>query len=151
MALPSPSSTLLKADYNPIPLHLPLTFHTSSIPIVPLSMVAIQNLEVILKNPLNHAEFLLVKHTCPNRFGEEEYDSFMGSELWDLPSTRLNLWEEESESQIIVVAKGYKEGERVGFALKEQNVAQFKAVTTPNSNSNAALLICWEIRWTILI
>ncbi|KAG2709391.1 hypothetical protein I3760_05G236200 [Carya illinoinensis] len=66
-------------------------------------MAAIHNLAVILKNPLNHAEFLLVKQTRPNRFGDEEYDSFVDSELWDLPSTRLNLLEGESESQIVVV------------------------------------------------
>ncbi|XP_041011181.1 uncharacterized protein LOC121254983 isoform X1 [Juglans microcarpa x Juglans regia] len=66
-------------------------------------MAAIHNLAVILKNPLNDAEFLLVKQTRPNRFGDEEYDSFVDSELWDLPSTRLNLLEGESESQIVVV------------------------------------------------
>ncbi|XP_062145545.1 uncharacterized protein LOC133852913 isoform X1 [Alnus glutinosa] len=65
-------------------------------------MAAIHNLAVILKNPQNDAEFLLVKQTRPPRFGDDEYDSYVDSDLWDLPSTQLNLLEAESESQIVV-------------------------------------------------
>jgi hypothetical protein len=65
-------------------------------------MAAIHNLAVILKNPQNGAEFLLVKQTRPPRFGDDEYDSYVDSDLWDLPSTQLNLLEAESESQIVV-------------------------------------------------
>ncbi|PON59016.1 Metallo-beta-lactamase [Trema orientale] len=64
--------------------------------------MATYNLAVILRNPLNDAEFLLVKQTRPPKFGEEEYDSFVDSDLWDLPRTQLNLLEGEPESRIDV-------------------------------------------------
>ncbi|XP_065635411.1 uncharacterized protein LOC111997893 isoform X5 [Quercus suber] len=66
---------------------------------------AIHNLAVILKNhpqPQNDAEFLLVKQTRPPKFDEEEYDSYVDSDLWDLPSTQLNLLGGNSESPIVV-------------------------------------------------
>lgn len=59
--------------------------------------MATNNLAVILQNPANDAEFLLLKQTPPPKFGEEEYDSYVDSDLWDLPSTRLNLLEGETE------------------------------------------------------
>lgn len=59
-------------------------------------------LAVILENPLNEAEFLLVKQTRPPKFDDEEYDSFVDSDLWDLPSAQLNLLEGQSQSSIAV-------------------------------------------------
>ncbi|KAF3431897.1 hypothetical protein FNV43_RR26633 [Rhamnella rubrinervis] len=52
--------------------------------------MAIHNLCLILKNPQNDAEFLLLKQTRPPKFGDDEYDSYVDSDLWDLPSTQLN-------------------------------------------------------------
>ncbi|XP_075635609.1 uncharacterized protein LOC142607849 isoform X1 [Castanea sativa] len=66
---------------------------------------AIHNLAVILKNhpqPQNDAEFLLVKQTRPPKFNDEEYDSYVDSDIWDLPSTQLNLLDGNSESPIVV-------------------------------------------------
>lgn len=59
---------------------------------------------MILTNPQsqNDVEFLLVKQTRPPKFLNEEYDSYVDSDLWDLPSTQLNLLEVESGSQILV-------------------------------------------------
>ncbi|KAJ7943134.1 Metallo-beta-lactamase superfamily protein [Quillaja saponaria] len=59
-------------------------------------------LAVILKNPSNDSEFLLVKEKRPPKFEDEEYDSYVDSDLWDLPSTQLNLLEGESKSQVVV-------------------------------------------------
>ncbi|KAK9934714.1 hypothetical protein M0R45_021848 [Rubus argutus] len=59
-------------------------------------------LAVILENPLNDAEFLLVKQTRPPKFDDEEYDSFVDSDLWDLPSAQLNLLEGQSQPSIAV-------------------------------------------------
>ncbi|BBG94488.1 Metallo-hydrolase/oxidoreductase superfamily protein [Prunus dulcis] len=55
-----------------------------------------------MANPLNDAEFLLVKQTRPPKFNDEEYDSYVDSDLWDLPSTQLNLLEVKSEPSIAV-------------------------------------------------
>ncbi|KAL4282338.1 hypothetical protein GQ457_03G007230 [Hibiscus cannabinus] len=64
--------------------------------------MATHNLAVILKTPLNDAEFLLLKQTPPPKFGEEQYDSYVDSDLWDLPSTRLNLQNDHSHSAIVI-------------------------------------------------
>ena len=64
--------------------------------------MATYNLAVILQNTQNDAEFLLVKQKRPPKFGDEEYDSFADSDLWDLPSTRLNPLEGESEPPVSV-------------------------------------------------
>lgn len=68
------------------------------------SAIPIHNLAVILTNPQsqNDVEFLLVKQTRPPKFLNEEYDSYLDSDLWDLPSTQLNLLEVESGSQILM-------------------------------------------------
>ncbi|XP_038719846.1 uncharacterized protein LOC120012485 isoform X2 [Tripterygium wilfordii] len=66
--------------------------------------MAAHNLAVILKNPQNDTEFLLTEQTPPAKFGEEEYDSYVDSDLWDLPSTQLNSLEAESESGIVFEA-----------------------------------------------
>lgn len=63
-------------------------------------MAAVHKLALILKNPQDEAEFLLVRQTRPPAFGDEEYDSYVDSDLWDLPSTHLNLLEGDSECQI---------------------------------------------------
>ncbi|KAF6165666.1 hypothetical protein GIB67_012563 [Kingdonia uniflora] len=55
-------------------------------------------LAVILKSTHHNFDFLLVKQTPPSKLGEEEYDSYVDSNLWDLPSTTLNPIEVEQES-----------------------------------------------------
>ena len=64
--------------------------------------MAIHKLAVIIKHPSNEDEFLLVKESRPPKFGEEEYDSYFDSDLWDLPSTELNLLERESQCRVTV-------------------------------------------------
>ena len=64
--------------------------------------MAIHKLAAIIKNPLNEDEFLLVKESPPPKFGEEEYDSYFDSDLWDLPSTQLNLLQGESQCGVSV-------------------------------------------------
>ncbi|XP_061976553.1 uncharacterized protein LOC133697794 isoform X1 [Populus nigra] len=65
--------------------------------------MATYNLALILGNPLNDAEFLLAKQTPPPKFGIEEYDSFVDSDLWDLPSKKLDLVEGELEPGSLVI------------------------------------------------
>ncbi|KAI3946446.1 hypothetical protein MKX01_017662 [Papaver californicum] len=52
--------------------------------------MAIHKLAIIINSNSNEDEYLLVKQTPPPKFGEEEYDSYIDSDLWDLPSTTLN-------------------------------------------------------------
>ncbi|KAJ4823584.1 hypothetical protein Tsubulata_040345 [Turnera subulata] len=80
--------------------------------------MATYNLAAILKNPSNDAEFLLLKQTPPPKFGDPEYDSFVDSDLWDLPSTKLNLLPGESESPGVVV-------DGVESVLEKVNLLEF--------------------------
>lgn len=59
-------------------------------------------LAVILKNPSNDSQFLLLKQTRPPKFGQDEYDSHVDSDLWDLPSTPLNLQHTSSNSPVFI-------------------------------------------------
>lgn len=54
-------------------------------------MAASYKLAVIITNPLNDNEFILVKQAPPPMFDHEEYDSYVDSHLWDLPSAQLIL------------------------------------------------------------
>lgn len=56
----------------------------------------------IIKHPSNEDEFLLVKEAPPPKLGEEEYDSYVDSDLWDLPSAQLNLLDGESPCGVAV-------------------------------------------------
>ncbi|CAK9159516.1 unnamed protein product [Ilex paraguariensis] len=64
--------------------------------------MATHKLAAIIKNPLNDDEFLLTKQAPPPKFNDEEYDSFVDSDLWDLPSAELNPLEKESKSQFVI-------------------------------------------------
>ncbi|XAR72330.1 Hydroxyacylglutathione hydrolase [Bertholletia excelsa] len=64
--------------------------------------MASHRLAVIIQNPSNDGEFLLVKQTPPPKFGDEEYDSYVDSDLWDLPSTKLTPLEGESQPRIVI-------------------------------------------------
>ncbi|KAJ0096026.1 hypothetical protein Patl1_15043 [Pistacia atlantica] len=63
------------------------------------------NFALILKNPLNDAEFVLLKQTPPPKFNDEEYDSYVDSDLWDLPFTKLNIVEGKN-SELTVAVQG---------------------------------------------
>uniref|UniRef100_A0A2P2KLQ5 Metallo-beta-lactamase domain-containing protein n=1 Tax=Rhizophora mucronata TaxID=61149 RepID=A0A2P2KLQ5_RHIMU len=63
--------------------------------------MATYNLGLVLKN--DDSEYLLSKQNPPPKFGDEEYDSCVDSDLWDLPSTKLDLSEGQlSEPRIVV-------------------------------------------------
>ncbi|KAK9277248.1 hypothetical protein L1049_006787 [Liquidambar formosana] len=66
--------------------------------------MAIHKLAVIIKNPSNDDEFLLLKQTPPPKFGDQEYDSLVDSDLWDLPSAQLNSLQGDSHCGILVQA-----------------------------------------------
>lgn len=51
-------------------------------------------LAMVIKNRRDDAEFLLEKQKQPAKFGDEAYDSFVDSDLWDLPSTDLPILED---------------------------------------------------------
>ncbi|KAI3894151.1 hypothetical protein MKW92_036523 [Papaver armeniacum] len=54
--------------------------------------MAIRKLAVIINSNSSEDDYVLVKQTPPPKFGEQEYDSYIDSDLWDLPSTKLNPW-----------------------------------------------------------
>lgn len=64
--------------------------------------MATHRLALIIEKPSNDNEFLLVKQSRPPKFHDEEYDSFVDSDLWDLPSAQLNPLQAESEPSIEV-------------------------------------------------
>lgn len=57
-------------------------------------------LAIICRNHSNDDEFLIVQQPRPPKFGDEEYDSFTDSDLWDLPSVELQPLESESRLEI---------------------------------------------------
>ncbi|KAL8153882.1 hypothetical protein V2J09_011642 [Rumex salicifolius] len=57
-------------------------------------------LAVICKSYSDDDEFLIVQQPRPPKFGDEEYDSFIDSDLWDLPSVELRPLGGESSSEI---------------------------------------------------
>ncbi|XP_047311942.1 uncharacterized protein LOC124915292 isoform X2 [Impatiens glandulifera] len=59
-------------------------------------------LAAIIRNSLNDDDFLLLKQTPPPKFGDDEYDSYVDSDIWDLPSTQLSLLEGRSTSTISI-------------------------------------------------
>ncbi|CAL5210022.1 unnamed protein product [Lathyrus oleraceus] len=64
--------------------------------------MATHKLALIIQNPSNENEFLLVKQSRPPKFNDEEYDSFLDSDLWDLPSVQLNPLQQQSEPSVEV-------------------------------------------------
>ncbi|XP_010681646.1 uncharacterized protein LOC104896578 isoform X2 [Beta vulgaris subsp. vulgaris] len=57
-------------------------------------------LAVIIKNPSNEDEFLVIKQARPLKFGIQEYDSYIDSDLWDFPSVTLNFLQAHSDIQL---------------------------------------------------
>lgn len=64
--------------------------------------MATHNLAVIIINPSNEQQFLLIRQTRPPKFNDQEYDSFLDSDLWDLPSTQLVPLAGDTQSQVVV-------------------------------------------------
>ncbi|OVA04963.1 Beta-lactamase-like [Macleaya cordata] len=64
--------------------------------------MATLKLAVIINNCSNDDEYLLVRQTPPPKFGDEEYDSYVDSDLWDLPSAKLNPLETEFQSGFFI-------------------------------------------------
>lgn len=64
--------------------------------------MATHNLAVIIINPSNEQHFLLTRQTRPPKFNDQEYDSFVDSDLWDLPSTLLVPLAGDAQSQVVV-------------------------------------------------
>lgn len=56
------------------------------------------NLAVIIKNPGDSAQFLLEKQKQPPKFGDDAYDSYVDSNLWDIPSADLPTLEDGTRS-----------------------------------------------------
>ncbi|XP_010264597.1 PREDICTED: uncharacterized protein LOC104602551 isoform X2 [Nelumbo nucifera] len=64
--------------------------------------MALHNLALIIKSSSNDDEFLLARQTRPPKFGDEEYDSYTDSDLWDLPFAPLKPMEGESNTGVII-------------------------------------------------
>ncbi|KAK7343416.1 hypothetical protein VNO77_12134 [Canavalia gladiata] len=93
-------------------LHCPLQHNPFPVPLA----MAVYRLAVIIENPSNDGEFLLVKQSRPPKFHDEEYDSFVDSDLWDLPSAQLNPLQVGSEPPVEVeIASSHSED----FNLRE--------------------------------
>lgn len=65
--------------------------------------MASHKLAVIIRSYSNDDDvFLLVRQPRPPRFDQEEYDSYVDSDLWDLPSAPLASFEGGSESLFLI-------------------------------------------------
>lgn len=63
-------------------------------------------LAAIFRNSTNHGEFLLVKQTPPTKYDDQEYDSYVDSDLWDLPSAKLDSLSPEADPSTQLVLQG---------------------------------------------
>ncbi|XP_031500062.1 uncharacterized protein LOC116264153 isoform X2 [Nymphaea colorata] len=61
----------------------------------------VHRLAVVIRSPSDE-EFLVAKQLPPDMPVGEEYQSYLDSDLWDLPSAALNFLEGESESSFLV-------------------------------------------------
>lgn len=52
--------------------------------------MAAHTLAVVLRSSSGGRQFLLARQRRPPEFGDEEYDSYVDPDLWDLPSARLS-------------------------------------------------------------
>ncbi|XP_027365820.1 uncharacterized protein LOC113872456 isoform X2 [Abrus precatorius] len=81
--------------------------------------MAAHRLALIIENPSNDSEFLLVKQSHPPKFNDEEYDSFVDSDLWDLPAAQLNSQQAESQLPVEVEVVGSHSED---FSLREFDI-----------------------------
>ncbi|KAJ8570166.1 hypothetical protein K7X08_006743 [Anisodus acutangulus] len=86
------------------------------------------NLVVIIKNPSNEAEFLLVKQNPPPKFNDPEYDSFLDSPLWDLPSSPLLPSDSPSNNNQIFVQVPESCSDEVDLSKFDLNSALHKVL-----------------------
>ncbi|XP_047164643.1 uncharacterized protein LOC124834078 isoform X1 [Vigna umbellata] len=76
--------------------------------------MAAHRLALVIESPSKGDEFLLLKQPRPPKFHDEEYDSFVDSDLWDLPSAQLNLLPPDSDPPLVVqVAPSHAEFEDI--------------------------------------
>ncbi|KAK9052250.1 hypothetical protein SSX86_028878 [Deinandra increscens subsp. villosa] len=69
--------------------------------------MATYKLAAIFRNSTNNDEFLIVKQNPPPKYEDQEYDSYVDSDLWDLPSAKLaSLSPEAADSPTQIVLKG---------------------------------------------
>ncbi|KAK1281345.1 hypothetical protein QJS04_geneDACA003069 [Acorus gramineus] len=64
--------------------------------------MAVYKLAVIIKSSSNDEDFVLVKQTPPPRHSEEEYASYVDSDLWDLPWATLSPLVGGSKPEFVV-------------------------------------------------
>ncbi|KAL9229242.1 hypothetical protein vseg_004728 [Gypsophila vaccaria] len=62
--------------------------------------MSIHRVALIIRNPSNDDQFLVTKQSPPPEFGILEYDSYIDSHLFDLPSAQLQLLDAESQFQL---------------------------------------------------
>ncbi|RRT75067.1 hypothetical protein B296_00006906 [Ensete ventricosum] len=63
--------------------------------------MALYRLVAVIKNPSDE-DFLVVRQAPPPQLPEEEYRSFVDSDLWDLPSAPLNPLRGDRRSETVV-------------------------------------------------
>lgn len=82
-------------------------------------------LALIIKNQSNDNEFLLIKQTPPPKFNDSEYDSYVDSDLWDLPSTQLTplLSSQFSQSDIPMKAHEFSSSDKLNLSRFDLNSA----------------------------
>lgn len=108
--------------------------------------MAIHNLCLILKNPQNDTEFLLLKQARPPKFGDDEYDSYVDSDLWDLPSTQLNLLQGDSQPRIAVEGSETL-WEKIDLRKFDVDPALDKVL----ENFTASLFFVCDLKWMALL
>nr|XP_043606372.1 lactamase-like protein ptaB isoform X2 [Erigeron canadensis] len=60
--------------------------------------MATYKLAAIIRNPENKQEFVIVKQTPPPKYNDNEYDSHVDSDLFDLPSATLSPFSSEESN-----------------------------------------------------
>ncbi|XP_059653945.1 uncharacterized protein LOC132300745 isoform X2 [Cornus florida] len=100
-------------------------------------------LAVIVKNPLIDDEFLLLKQTPPPKFGDDEYDSYVDSDLWDLPWAQLHILEGESQSRIVVDGQ-YLCSEKLDLSRLDIHLALNKVLAEVGLERHSGMGVHWK-------
>lgn len=83
--------------------------------------MAAHRLALVIQSSSTDDEFLLLKQSRPPKFHDEEYDSFVDSDLWDLPSAQLNPLPPESDPPLLVEV-GPSHAESEDFDLRKFDI-----------------------------
>ncbi|XP_068489979.1 uncharacterized protein [Phaseolus vulgaris] len=83
--------------------------------------MAAHRLALVIQSSSKDDEFLLLKQSRPPKFHDEEYDSFVDSDLWDLPSAQLNPLPPESDPPLLLEA-GPSHAESEDFDLRKFDI-----------------------------